>query len=97
MNCLACGVPVLELRGPHGRGMIVDEQRSADGELALLAGRLRRIVDTGQPVDLESAYIAKHQAEGLPRFFEHAPRCTHSLKPKSVHQRTTKPIRLVGR
>lgn len=96
MKCLACDAPVLELRGPNGRGLIVDEQPHPDAELAMLAGRLRRIVDNA-PSEPESPYIGRHQAQGLSKYFEHAPRCTRSLKPKTPSERTTLPIRLVGR
>lgn len=95
MKCPFCGEPVLELRGPSGRGMIVDEQAVDDGELAMFAGRLRRIVDG--PTETDGPYISKHKAASLSRYREHKPRCTRVLKPKTVSERTTKPLRLVKR
>jgi hypothetical protein len=95
MKCLACGADVLELRGPTGRGMIVEAH--PDGDLAQLSGRLRRLVDR-DPGEVDGPYLALHAAKGLVHYLEHAPRCDHSLKPKTAHEVTTKPaIRLVGR
>jgi hypothetical protein len=87
---------VLELRGPNGRGVIVDEHSNPEGELAMLAGRLRRIVDGACDSSI-GPYIARHEAASLTRYREHLPHCTRSLKPKTDHERTTVPVRLVGR